>query len=355
MYSIILSLLAVWAVCHARPAQDPAIPLDLIKTSSGFPRQYLQSLQNVSGNLDLPIEPHLEPAIHVDVRFARGGIPFRQGSLVMSLAVEAYWQWREESNPMVSGFERRAEVPFQDFVYKGFPGGTIGYPMTPVTLGITYTTMLSEVLIQEIPSGTLYASTRYQAAGGTVKQIGQVEVYNQPNQPSTESPRTPALSEHLEKKFWSNKTFTHTLQPGSGQISNLQITPNEMETRWFSCIREILFFIFQQRKTEQVGLKFHTSLTAPTTYSLNCQKGRRPPVDSLQITFAPTIATLSLTFKTLAEEILVWGAAVTLGQPYGDTAILRDRDGTPIAVLKITIGGVVSGSDGQSKEIDTTA
>ncbi|KAL8655209.1 MAG: hypothetical protein Q9226_003138 [Calogaya cf. arnoldii] len=297
MHSILVSLLTVWGVCHARPAQDPPIPQDSIKTSSGFPRQYFPSLQNASSNLELPIQPELEPAIHVDVRFARGEIPFKRGPLVMSLAVEAYWEWREQGNQMVKSFVRRAEVPFQDFVYKGFPGGTTGHPMTPVTLGIAYTRMLSYGLSQEIPSGALYASIRYFIPGGAIKQIGQVEIYNQPDQPSTESSRTPALTENLGKKFWSNTSFSHASQPGNGQISNLQITPKEMETRWFGCIREFIFFIFQQQKTNYVTVIFPTSLTASTTYSLNCQKGRRPAVDYLQITFASTRVTLGLSFR----------------------------------------------------------
>lgn len=341
MYSILIPFLSVWAVCHARPAYDAPTPLDRTNSSNGFPQEYLPTLRNVSGNLELPVRPESSPYVRVEGRFdGRRGIPFHRGALVMSLAVEIYWEWKDDANlPVTRPTMRRAEVPFQDLIYRAVPANTPGALMTPVGLGLAYRWILSYVLREDISSGAITASIRYDA-GSSVKPVGRVEIYHQPIQNNPAASGTPALVDNLEKTLWANTTFKSVLQPGVQQDTGLQITPDEMELRWFGCICEFFFYAFWQPKHRLVTDILPVPSPGAESYRLYRQQGDHRAEDYVEVLLFPAAATLALTFQRVVEEVLIWGAGVSLGGAYSTGAFIQ-HGGINLAYVRIMIDGQV--------------
>lgn len=352
MCSVLIPLLAVWGICHARPVQDASVSLDSINPSMWFPLGYFPILENASGSLGLPIRPETSQHLIVEPRFdGRRGISFKRGLLVMSLAVEAYWEWKnDDTRPIARPTIRRALVPFQDFVYREVPSGIQGTSMNPLALGITYCSVLSYVSTQDITSGALTASITHRAARGIEALVGRVEIFNQPQQLYPKSSRSPALIKNLEETFWENTTLSHVLQPGNHSIlqagnqqnASLQITPDEMELRWFGCMREFLFYVFGEPRTDLVTDKLPTPSPGAKSYRIYRQKGDQRVEDYLEILIFPAAATLELRFQELMEEVLIWGAGVTLGEPYSTGGIIL-RERVNMAYVRIIINGKVPG------------
>lgn len=355
MYSILIPFLSVWSVCHARPARDAPTPMDQTNPLDGFLQDYLPTLRNVSGHLGLPVRPEASPYLKVEGSFdGRRGIPFPRGALVMSLAVEIYWEWKDDANlPITRPTLRRAEVPFQDIIYRAVPDNTPGFPMTPVGLGLAYDWILAYVLREDISSGAIMASIRYDARS-SVKSIGRVEIFHQPIQDHPAASGTLPLVENLEKTLWANTSFKSVLQPGVQQDTGLQITPDDMELRWFGCMREFFFYAFWQPKHRLVTDILPVPSPSAKSYRLYRQKGEHRAEDYIEILLFPAAATLALTFQSVVEEVLIWGAGVSLGGAYSTGGFIQ-HGGINLAYVRIMIDGQVPGGNELDAASVTTA
>ncbi|KAL8665337.1 MAG: hypothetical protein Q9168_007728 [Polycauliona sp. 1 TL-2023] len=243
----------------------------------------------------------------------------------------------------------RAEPPFQDFIYRMVPANTEIAPMTPVVIGIMNLYMMSFILNKDISSGSIFSLITLKL-GAAVWPIGQVEIYNQPLQPGgRQAPGTPNATRAgrtLEQTFWANTSLSHvSLQPNNLSVSQpsneskpgLQITPKEMERRFFYCIREFFLFIFASAKADRVTSRLPSSSTGPKRYAFY-RDGAHSGRDSLQVTVYDTPATQRLTFQELAEEVLVWGTRVSGDESYSTAAVVKRGD-VQMVILRVVIEG----------------
>lgn len=268
----------------------------------------------------------------------------------MSLAVEIYWEWKDDANlPITRPTLRRAEVPFQDIIYRAVPDNTPGFPMTPVGLGLAYRWIMSYVLREDVSSGAITASIRYDA-GSSLKPVGRVEIFHQPIQNNPAASGTPTLVENLEKTLWANTTFKSVLQPGVRQDTGLQITPDEMELRWFGCMREFFFYAFWQPKHRLVTDILPVPSPGAKSYRLYRQKGDHRAEDYIEILLFPDAVILALTFQRVVEEVLIWGAGVSLGGAYSTGGFIQ-HGGINLAYVRIMIDGQVP----RGNELDATS
>ncbi|KAL8855468.1 MAG: hypothetical protein Q9178_007879 [Gyalolechia marmorata] len=350
MHSIFIPFWAVLGLCAARPAQDASAPSVSGSTSSGFPREYLPIFQNASDSLKLPFLPGWEDRIKIDPSFVSSReIAFKRGQLVMSLAVKAYQEWRDEANIPIHSATRRAEAPFQDFLYSLSPTTPIaGVWLTPLSLGIGYCWIMTWVLhVQDISSGSLTSSI-YQHHLGAFRNIGRVEIFNQSEQTDSASSNMLPLFQILEKTFWANTTLNSVLKPGNQQSSALQVTSDELERRWFGCLSRVLFRMLERPKTDLVVEELPSDAPSDPERQVKTYvfKETDDPKDYLVLAMYPEFATQRLTWERLVEQLLLWGAKVSFDHLYKSIAILQDGD-TIIATMRMLIDVHVSG-DSQS-------
>ena len=351
MHSIFIPFWAVLGLCAARPAQVAPAPSVSGSTSSGFHREYLPIFQNTSDGLKLPFGPGWEHRITVNPSFISSREnAFKRGQLVMSLAVKAYQEWKDEANyPFNSATRQRAEPPFQDFVYSLSPNLPIaGVWLAPLSLGIAYCWIMTWVLqVEDISSGFLMSSI-YQHHLGAFRNIGRVEIFNQSDQTDSASSNMLPLFQTLEKTFWANTTLNSVLKPGNQQSSAVQVTSDELERRWFDCLRRVLLQMLERPKFDLVVEELPSDAPSDPERHVKTYKFRESDdsKDYLVLVMFPEFATQRLTWESLVEQLLLWGAKVSFDHLYDTIAILNDGD-TVIATMRIIIGGQVS-SDSQS-------
>ncbi|KAL8905366.1 MAG: hypothetical protein Q9171_006696 [Xanthocarpia ochracea] len=357
MYGIFIPFWAVLGLCAARPAQDASAPSVSGSTSSGFPREYLPISQNASASLELPFAPGWEHRIKVNPSFIGSGEnAFKRGQLVMSLAVKAYQEWRDEANyPVHSATMQRAEALFQDFVYTLSPNLPIaGVWLAPFSLGIAYCWILTWVLrVEDISSGFL-TSPIYQDHLGAFRNIGRVEIFNQSDQSDSASSKVLPLFQNLEKTFWANTTLNSVLKPGNQESSALKITWDELERRWFDCLRRVLLHILQRPKSDLVVEELPSDIPSDPerhvkTYEF---KETHDSKDFLVLVMYPEFATQRLTWEGLVEQLLLWGTKVSFDHLYKSIAILQDGN-TIIVTMRITIDGQLSGDSQNAGDVAT--
>ncbi|KAL8766795.1 MAG: hypothetical protein Q9209_006534 [Squamulea sp. 1 TL-2023] len=354
MYRDLVAFLAVLSVCAARPAPDTAGSLESISPSIGFPIDFVPSpavLQNASGNLELPINPHLERAITV-VSGWTGTSTFlpKRADLAMSLAIEIYWYWRlDDNSPITRTFIGPGFAPFDQFWYRITPIMRTGSFLTPRKLGVASCWMLAYVVSHDITSTQIQARINENAHGS----IGTVDIIDVPGAASMAQSSIMAL----ERTFRANETFNSVLQPGD-QNSALRITPDEMERRWFGCIYKMLLFIVEHPISDLVAITLPLEPLDPSssppskTYRFRCVPHDPRIRDYVDVTLYVAAVTRFVTWKLLADELLLLGSGVALGQPYSTAAFVRDGIAI-LAQLKVTVdGGEV---DGDVTDVTDTA
>ncbi|KAL8916903.1 MAG: hypothetical protein Q9172_006053 [Xanthocarpia lactea] len=354
MHMIFIPFWAVLSLCAARPAQDASAPSVPGSTSSGFPREYLPFVQNTSDSLKLPFLPGWEHRIKIEPSFISSRkIAFKRGQLVMSLAVKAYQEWRDEANIPIHSATRRAEAPFQDFVYSLFPTSPIaGVWLAPLSLGIAYCWIMTWVLqVEEISSGSLTSSI-YQHHLGAFRNIGRVGIFNQSDQTDSASSNMLPLLQTLEKTFWANTTLKSILKPGNQQSSTLQVTSDELERRWFNCLRRALFRMLEHPKTDLVVEELPTDAPSDPERHVNAYafKETDDSKDYLVLVMYPEFATQRLTWERLVEQLLLWGTKVSFDHLYQSIAILQDGN-TIIVTMRIIIEGQVDGDSPSAGDV----
>lgn len=350
MYCVLVGCLAVLSVCAARPAQDATTSLDS-NPSMGFPIDYLPTtaiLQNSSGTLGLPINPNHERDLTVRPGWTgtSTSLPER-AELVMSLAIEIYWYWKMDHNTLIARLSRRrGEAPFQNFWYRITPLTHLGTSLTTQKLGIAYCWVLAYAVNQDITSADLMAQINENGHG----MIGSIDITNVPVRDSNTAASTFQTSmKALVRSFWANETFNSVLMPGS-RNGALQMLPEEMERRWFGCLDAMLLYVIQHPTSGLVATNLPPTPPGPSSSppSSTYRFWRVPRDTSIKdyidvIMYVPA-ATQFMTWKVLAEELLIMGSGVALGQPYSTMGFVRDGT-TVLAMLKITVDGGAVGGD----------
>ncbi|KAL8672551.1 MAG: hypothetical protein Q9168_002987 [Polycauliona sp. 1 TL-2023] len=346
MYSFLLACLAVLRVCAARPAQDAAGQLGS-NPSTGFPIEDIPTpavLQNASGTLQLPLNPNHERYLSVRSRWKPTSTSSpNRARLAMSLAIEIYWYWRMDHDPFITQLSRRqGEAPFEEFWYQVTPDASLGTSLTTRKLGIAYCWVLAYVVgLQEVASADLTA--QIDEVGRRIGSIDITSITVREN--STAASMFQPSYNALERLFWANETFNSVLSPGS-PIDTLQMLPADMERRWFGCVNAMLGYIIQHPTSGLVATDLPPTPSSPTPKTYRFWRFPRDPriQDYLEVTVFVPAATRFMTWKTLAEELLLMGSAVALGHAYDYIGTVRDGT-TVLAMLKITVnGGAVGGN-----------
>ncbi|CAL8583250.1 hypothetical protein XPA_008880 [Xanthoria parietina] len=350
MYCILVGCFAVLSVCVARPAQVATASL-VSHPSTGFPIDYLPAtavLQNSSGALELPTNPNHERDLTVRSSWTglRTSLPKRP-ELVMSLAIEIYWYWRMDHNTGVTRSSRsRGEAPFENFWYSITPVTRLGTSLTTLKLGIAYCWVLVYAINEDVTSRDLVAQINENPHG----MIGSILVTTSPRQDSSTAPSMLQSSlKVLERSFWANETLNSLLMPGSPKAT-LQMLPEEMERRWFGCLDVLLMYIIQHPTSDVVANDLPPVPSTPSsnplssTYRFWRVPRDRSIQDYIDVTVYVPAATRFMTWKVLAEELLIMGSGVALGYPYSTTGFVRDGT-TVLAMLKITVDGGALGGD----------
>ncbi|KAI4239900.1 MAG: hypothetical protein L6R40_005452 [Gallowayella cf. fulva] len=302
----------------------------------GFSISLLQDSQNTSSHLELPIDPNT-PSLEVDIAMSRnpGSRPSR-GVLVMSIAVETYWWWRDFGNHRISrATTRRGEAPFDTFVFQQTPSAPRNW-VAPLQLGIGYAKVLMYVCsVDEITSGHITASIKNPQAYPH-DLIDTLEIKYYPRVGSA-SAKPPNGTQALEQTIWANETFNSILRPGNPS-SVLRMTWEELDDRWIRTLRQLLFYLFEQSTTDLVAEKLQ-----PTSGSQPPHRFWRVPndhsiLDFVEVSIFTEAVEQRLTFRTLLEEVLLWGSEVVLVAEYDKVGVLRKGD-LILASMVMTING----------------
>lgn len=126
--------------------------------------------------------------------------------------------------------------------------------------------------------------------------------------------------------------------------------PGEMERRWFGCLDALLMYIILHLTSDVVANDLPPVPSTPSSYppSRTYCFWRVPRDRSIQdyidVTVYVPAATRFMTWKVLAEELLIMGSGLALGYPYSSMGFVRDGT-TVLAMLKITVDGGALGGD----------
>ncbi|KAL8717608.1 MAG: hypothetical protein Q9225_005162 [Loekoesia sp. 1 TL-2023] len=353
MYHVVAGLLAALRVCAAGPVHGkPSGVLDAGNPSKGFPAQDIPAAAvplDLAGNFSLPLRPDTERGIQTRVRTdLRPGIPPRGGELVVSIAIEIYWYWRDNDNRAINHLiSKRGEVPFENFQYIINPYLDPRAILTPYKLGIAYCWILNGVLIHTNTwPGYIVASV-----SDTVdhRLVGFLSIENQARASDAASSAVPN-DKNLEKALWVNETFNAVTQPGHALA--VQSPNNVIERRWFKCLAAMLMYVIANPTTAFMAEKLppHSS---DTTYRFDCNPRPTTIRDQIHVTIFAAAVHNRLTWKVLAEELLVFGSSVARGNSWDTVSVVREGF-TTLASLRIRVD-VADGIDVPSTVSSETA
>lgn len=335
-------LLALLSTCTAWPVQD-ASASQSFSLEDPPATTFSPALHN---NLTLPIVPthggNLLVYPSMDHHF---GTPPKRGELAMTLAIGAYWYWMDKYNLAITyRREYRGKPPFEYFRHEVIPANLPAAPLTPVKLGTAYCRMLLYILSREITSGLLTA--RLMKETNRV-MIGVVSIENKAE---VEKKTSSKSTNELEKSMWANQTFDSTLQPDIN-ASALQAS-DEFQRRWFRCLARMLFSIIVNNQGGLVADKMSSRGMPSSIYRFLCVPTDPYNHDYIDITIYLAAARYALTWRKLAEQLLVLGSGVAIGHPGSTIGTVRSSD-TVLATLKITVDGTGFGDD-RRKSTDST-
>ena len=341
MQHVVVGFLAILSICAARPVQDEApASLESGSPSLGFlPRDLPSAAAAIplssAGNLTFPLNPQDEHGI--GTRYStdsRRGFPPKGGELVMSLAIEIYWYWRDTSNvPIEHQISRYGEAPFRNFVYIIAPATNPRAILNPYKVGIGYCWTLINVLMHGSAWPSHITNYIYNRLDG--RTVGTLSVENRGRAGDSGSSVAPN-SKQLERIFWPNSTFNSISLPGHSSVLK-GTNYATVERRWFGCLASMLMLIIVQPMNNLVtemlqpgrhGVTFH--------YACTLQGTSTTKRDMIHITVYAAAASKRLTWKVLVEELLLFGSGVALGNPYESSGAVKDGD-TLLAVIKFEL------------------
>ncbi|KAI4089822.1 MAG: hypothetical protein LQ339_008475 [Xanthoria mediterranea] len=321
-------LLALLYICAAWPVQDVSMPRSLsLKTP---PARISSSA--LHSDLRLPISPDhggnllVYPSMH-----HRMGVPPKRSELAMTLAIGAYWYWMENSNGALKHRRvYRGKPPFENFRHEIFPANLPAAPLTPVKLGTAYCRMLLYILSREITSGLLTA--RLLTETNRV-MIGIVSIENKPEF----GKGMPSVSNReLEQSTWANQTLNSSLRPHV-EVSSLQAS-DEMQRRWFGCLARMLFSIMANNQAGLVEEQMSSRGLPSKTYHFPCNDTDPYKHDYVALTIYLAASRCALTWRQLAEQLVVLGSAVAIGHSARTIVPVKSSD-TLLATLRISVDG----------------
>ncbi|KAL8809551.1 MAG: hypothetical protein Q9223_003024 [Gallowayella weberi] len=300
----------------------------------GFPPQLLPRLWNPTGNsssvadLELPLDPNNTPGLRTVVQVYPG--PWarpKRSELVMSLATEIYWYWRDTANRPIDVNTNSQRPPFQKFLYNLRPSHVPGALFTPFRAGITCFRILAAVLARDLLTGHIVAETSLIPAD---KSIGTLYVTNTGSAHLPDSSVAATQIKELENGFWSNETYNFLLIHLEHNTSAMEVLDNVMERRYFKCLSEGFADIIR-RPTFGLVTDLLPSPSFPLTpinYNLRCNTGPATFLsrDKIIITIYPLTPLQRQAFMwiKLAEELLVLGTSVSLGYHMDSIGIITD-------------------------------
>lgn len=322
-------LLALLYICAAWPVQDVSMPRSLALNN---PPARISSSSALHSDLRLPISPDhggnllVYPSMH-----HRMGTPPKRSELAMTLAIGAYWYWMEMSNGALKHHRAyRGKPPFANFKHEIFPANLPAAPLTPVKLGTAYCRMLLYVLSREITSGLLTA--RLLTETNRV-MIGIVSIENKPEFGKVMSSIS---SKEFEQSAWANQTFNPSLPPDI-EGSALQAS-DETQRRWFGCLARMLFSIMANNQAALVEEQMSSQGLPSKTYHFPCNDTDLYNHDYVALTIYLAASRCALTWRQLAEQLVVLGSAVAIGHS-ARTIVPVKSSGTLLATLMISVDG----------------
>lgn len=166
------------------------------------------------------------------------------------------------------------------------------------------------------------------------RTVGFLSIENRARASDTASSAVP-YDKRLEEALWPNGTFNAVTQ--SGHALAVKTPSNNMERRWFTCLTTMLMYIIANPTTALVAdtLPPHSS---SATYHFDCNP--RPPTttDKIIVTIFAAAAHHRLTWKVLVEELLIFGASVSMGYSWDTTGAVWNG-GILLATLKVSVEG----------------
>ncbi|CAL8575766.1 hypothetical protein XPA_001670 [Xanthoria parietina] len=322
-------LLALLYTCAAWPVQDVSTPRSLSlnnPASQGFITSALHS------DLRLPISPdHGGNLLVYPSMDHRVGTPPKRGELAMTLATGAYWYWMDNRNgAMKHRLVYRGKPPFKKFKHEIIPANLPAAPLTPVKLGTAYCRMLLYILSREITSGLLTARLL------TERNHVMIGIVSIENKPEIEKEMSSKFSKDFEQSVWANQTVSSVLPPGV-ESSALQAS-DEIQRRWFSCLARMLFSIMANNQAGLVEDQMSSRGFPADTYHIPCNDTDPYNHDYVALTIYLAASRCALTWRQLAEQLLVLGSSVAIGHS-ARTIVPVKSSGTLLATLRISVDG----------------
>ena len=321
--------LALLYTCAAWPVQDVSAPQSL---SLRNPPARTSSSSALHSDLGLPISPDhggnllVYPSMH-----HRMGTPPKRGELAMTLAIGAYWYWMEMSNGALKHHRAyRGKPPFENFRHEIFPANLPAAPLTPVKLGTAYCRMLLYILSREITSGLLTARLLTET-NRVIIGIVSIE-----NKPEFGKGKSSISTKEFEQSTSANQTINPSLPPDV-EISALQAS-DELQRRWFGCLARMLFSIMANNQAGLVEEQMSSRGFPSKTYHFPCNDTDLYSHDYVSLTIYFAASRCALTWRQLAEQLVVLGSAVAIGHSTR-TIVPVKSSGTLLATLRISVDG----------------
>ncbi|KAI4247274.1 MAG: hypothetical protein L6R40_001617 [Gallowayella cf. fulva] len=312
--------------------------------------------KNSTDELRLPLDPNHTPNLRTQVHLdPTRAIAPAGGKLVMSLATEIYWYWRDTANAAITEIAQKARPPFENFVYTEAPSQVPGTVLTPYKLGIACAWILDSIVKADVWPG--YAVAEITAWHGSREfMVGSLSVINQPATKS--APNTKELAE----SFSLNKTDNSSAVQPKRKASAVGVPDNDIERRWFKCLTGVLLYIV---KHNDFGL-VTDDLPGPepgrtsANYKIPCAPESKTIKDKMSISIYAATAShgsRQLMWIRFLEELLMLGSEVALeGRRWDTKGIVRADDRiTVLAAFGIKIEGEEHGGDGPSTSDVTRA
>ncbi|KAL9009238.1 MAG: hypothetical protein Q9173_005717 [Seirophora scorigena] len=245
-------------------------------------------------NLTLPISPASHVDFGTEVLF-NGGNPPRGIDLVSSLATTIYKAWQDTANLRISNPFDGVQQPFNQLYYQVRPSNLRGTSLTPLKLGLATCQVLHLVVSQPRWPGVIRATMVDTSELHSHRKLvdGSMTITN--------------LSPH------SVAPATITADKSKPADSSGLTIPSLVESRWFLCFTQVLFFMVQHPVSAMVTDDPRLS-PKPTTirYRFFCGLGH----DRLDLTIDPAANKESqwrLSWDRLIGEMLAWVNEVAFG------------------------------------------